>query len=72
MRRKTEAPDGDAWTIPSTRADLIEELDLCGVPLDASPQRAAVLLELQGVWASPWMLQAALAKRRERVTLAAA
>lgn len=65
-------PDGDGWVVPSTRADLIEELDLCGVPLDAPPQQAAVLIELQGVWANSWMLQGALAKRREQATLAAA
>jgi hypothetical protein len=60
----TPPPDEDEWVTPSTRAEVIEELERCGVPLDALPLRACALLELQGVWAPVWMVQQALVWRR--------
>ncbi|WP_433612473.1 hypothetical protein ACQP2P_01435 [Dactylosporangium sp. CA-139114] len=60
----------EAWRTPATLADLVVELDLCRVPLDADPSRACLLLELSGTWASPKRVSAALRVRRQRAALA--
>jgi hypothetical protein len=57
----------DEWRLPRTRAEIVEELDLCGVPLDADPRRARAMLECNGVWAIPTAVTDALRVRRERV-----
>ncbi|WP_431936848.1 hypothetical protein [Micromonospora sp. RP3T] len=54
------------WYLPRTRGEVAEELDLCGVPLDAGPKTARALLETNGVWAVPTTVSAALAWRRTR------
>ncbi|MFI7333578.1 hypothetical protein [Micromonospora aurantiaca (nom. illeg.)] len=54
------------WYLPRTRGEVAEELDLCGVPLDADVKRARALLETNGVWAVPATVTAALAWRRTR------
>lgn len=58
-------PAGE-WRVPATLADLVAELDLCGVPLNADPSRACLLLELSGTWASHRRVVAALRRRAAR------
>ncbi|MGW4157745.1 hypothetical protein ACWEDF_31830 [Micromonospora chersina] len=53
--------------MPRTRTEIVTELDLCGVPLDADPTRARTALELSGTWVSRVRVTAALAWRREHV-----
>ncbi|MEU1397156.1 hypothetical protein ABZ403_13990 [Micromonospora zamorensis] len=44
-------PDVDGrWITPTSLAALLEELELCGVPLEATPKEARRLLELSCVW----------------------
>ncbi|MER5703971.1 hypothetical protein ABT023_18805 [Micromonospora sp. NPDC002296] len=57
-------PDG-AWITPRGVAAVVEELELCGVPLDATAASARCRLELNGVWVSYFMANMALRVRRE-------
>ncbi|MFF5214790.1 hypothetical protein [Micromonospora sp. NPDC000442] len=55
-------PDGD-WIMPRGLAAVMEELELCDVPLAASVREARCRLELNGVWVGHFMLGQALRER---------
>ncbi|AVT37295.1 hypothetical protein C6W10_13400 [Plantactinospora sp. BB1] len=55
------------WRIPATRAELLAELELCGVPVDMSARDARCVLELSGTWAPVSRLRDAQRVRRESV-----
>ncbi|MFJ1538667.1 hypothetical protein ACIODS_09010 [Micromonospora chalcea] len=57
-----ERPEGD-WLTPRGQDALLEELELCGVPLDASVWEARCRLELSGVWVTDCRLGGALRYR---------
>ncbi|MEU2171183.1 hypothetical protein [Micromonospora chersina] len=57
----------DEWRMPRSRAEIVTELDLCGVPLDADPTQARTLLELSGTWVSRVRVADALRYRRARL-----
>lgn len=65
-------PEGDEWRTFSSLADLVDELDLCRVPLDASPMQAARMIELSGSWAAWGWIEEALAWRVQDQRSAAA
>ncbi|MGW3783087.1 hypothetical protein ACWD5Z_00765 [Micromonospora chokoriensis] len=52
------------WRYARTRAEVLDELELCGVPVDATPTRARCLLETNGVWATPTAVKEAQRYRR--------
>ncbi|MEU9742893.1 hypothetical protein AB0E12_27300 [Micromonospora chersina] len=57
-------PDTDGrWITPTTVDALLEELELCGVPLDASLSEARRLLELSAVLAPDLLLGRTLRHR---------
>lgn len=46
-----EVPDADGrWIVPRGVSAFLEELELCGVPADATPEEARRVLALNGVW----------------------
>ncbi|MGW0215550.1 hypothetical protein ACWDXH_14265 [Micromonospora chokoriensis] len=57
------------WVYLRTRAEILTELELCGVPVDATPDRTRCLLETNGVWTTPSADREALRYRRERVSV---
>lgn len=65
--RAAPPPDTDGrWIVPRGVAALLEELDLCGVPVDAVPAEARRVLDLNGVWVPDIRLSVALRTRRSR------
>lgn len=71
MSEWREAPPGSAaeWRMPATRAEIVAELDLCEVPVTATPAQAYCRLELSGSWVARGPMSAALRYRRERVSV---
>lgn len=58
----------EEWRQFATTAELAEELDLCGVPLDSTPLDACRLLELNGSWATRQAVVKAQARRKGLVS----
>ncbi|MFC3500823.1 hypothetical protein ACFOOK_07565 [Micromonospora krabiensis] len=59
----------EEWRFPKNAREVAEELDLCGVPLDANPAQARVLLELNGTWACRAVVADALRWRTRLSTM---
>ncbi|GAA4576912.1 hypothetical protein GCM10023176_49390 [Micromonospora coerulea] len=70
MKRWRETPPGtaDEWRMLRTRAEIVAELDLCRVPINATPAQACCALELSGSWAARGPMATALRYRREQLS----
>lgn len=60
----------DEWRFPAGPEEIVAELDLCRVPLDATPTQARRLLELNGSWVRRKAVVPALQYRRTCVVSA--